>query len=99
MNDLPPSPPVGVSVSAWRHELEALRSEWWCMLLLGIAQIVLGTAALGTSFIASVVTVVLFGLLLLVGGIAQVIGTSGPASGAAFCCTCSWACSTWSTAI
>jgi uncharacterized membrane protein HdeD (DUF308 family) len=52
----------------------ALRNEWWCLLLLGVAQLVLGIAALGTSFIASVVTVVLFGLLLLIAGIAQVIG-------------------------
>ena len=75
MSDLPSTPPpAGPYGSALRHELIALRSEWWCLLLLGAVQIVLGMAALGTSFIASVVTVVLFGLLLLVGGIAQVIG-------------------------
>jgi uncharacterized membrane protein HdeD (DUF308 family) len=71
---IPPSPPVGAFSPAWRHELAALRGEWWCLLLLGVAQIVLGIAAFSTAFLASIVTVVLFGLLLLIAGIAQVIG-------------------------
>ena len=75
MNDLPPpSSPDDVLRPPLRHELAALRSQWWCLLLLGIAQILFGTAACSTAFLVSVVTVMMFGLLLLVGGIAQVIG-------------------------
>lgn len=55
-----------------RHELHDLRKEWWWFLLLGIALIVLGIIALGSSFVTSLAVVVFFGLLLVVGGAAQV---------------------------
>jgi uncharacterized membrane protein HdeD (DUF308 family) len=56
-----------------RHELHAMRKDWWWFLLLGLALVVLGTAALGSAVIASEAAVVFFGLMLLAGGIAQVI--------------------------
>ena len=66
---------LGSFRAAFRHELGALRSHWWCFLLLGIALVVLGTVAITTSFWTSVFTVVMFGMLLLVAGIAQLVGS------------------------
>jgi uncharacterized membrane protein HdeD (DUF308 family) len=45
-----------------------LRRNWGWFLALGILEIILGTIAIGASVIATVVTVVFFGWLLLVGG-------------------------------
>src|ERR1700676_749853 len=56
-----------------RHELHAMRKDWWWFLLLGVALVVLGLAALGSAVFFSEVAVVFFGLLLLAGGIAQVV--------------------------
>ena len=57
------------------HELQSLRSEWHWLLALGIALITLGTIAIGTSFFVSIVTVVMFGVLLLIGGIVQIVNS------------------------
>lgn len=57
-----------------RHELEALREQWWWFLLLGIGLVVLGSLSLGMSLIMTVTAVVLFGVFLLIGGIGQMIG-------------------------
>jgi uncharacterized membrane protein HdeD (DUF308 family) len=55
------------------HELGALRNDWWCIFALGISLVVFGVLAMGMSFFVSVVTVAIFGVLLLAGGIAQVL--------------------------
>ena len=55
------------------HELAALQSQWWCFLLMGVSLIVLGTIAVGSSFFVTVVTVALFGVLLLVAGITEIV--------------------------
>jgi uncharacterized membrane protein HdeD (DUF308 family) len=72
-----PESPVAAGLSplvvALRHELHAMRKDWLWFLLLGLALVVLGTAALGSAVFVSEVAVVFFGLLLLAGGIAQVI--------------------------
>jgi uncharacterized membrane protein HdeD (DUF308 family) len=75
MSDQPqPSNPAPESLAAvLRHELHAMRKDWWWFLLLGLSLIVLGTAALGSAVFVSEVAVVFFGLLLLAGGIAQVV--------------------------
>ena len=57
------------------HELAAKTSEWWWFLLLGIVLIILGALAIGVPVMVSVVAVTLFGILLLVGGVAQIIGS------------------------
>jgi uncharacterized membrane protein HdeD (DUF308 family) len=62
-------------VSASGHELHALRDQWWCFLILGIALVLLGATAVGSSFAASVTIVVLFGFLLLAGGVIQVVSS------------------------
>jgi uncharacterized membrane protein HdeD (DUF308 family) len=57
-----------------RHELTALRGNWLWFVLLGVALLVLGFVALGSLFIAGLATAVAIGALLLVSGIAEVIG-------------------------
>ncbi len=57
-----------------RHELAAIRASWFWFLILGIILIVVGTVAVAMPFVASVATAVAFGVLLLVGGIAQLAG-------------------------
>src|SRR5262249_60143669 len=55
--------------------LESLRKNWWLMLLFGIGLLVVGTFAVVVSqFIATLTTVIMFGSLLLVGGVLQVVG-------------------------
>src|SRR5215469_2117949 len=56
----------------FRHELEAIRGKWAWLLALGIILIVVGTIALGTPLVASLAAV--FGALLILGGIAQLVG-------------------------
>ena len=58
-----------------RHELHTLRDQWWCFLILGIALVVLGAIAIGSPIVATVPSVVLFGFLLLAGGVIQVISS------------------------
>ncbi|ODT99781.1 MAG: hypothetical protein ABS79_04090 [Planctomycetes bacterium SCN 63-9] len=58
-----------------RHELEVLRGEWLWFLILGILLIVIGTIAIGAPFVTGLTTAVIFGSLLLVGGVAQFIGS------------------------
>jgi uncharacterized membrane protein HdeD (DUF308 family) len=56
-----------------RHELETMKSEWYWFLLLGILLIVGGTLAIGYSVFATLVAVTFFGILLVVGGGAQIL--------------------------
>ena len=63
-------PPVG----SLRHDLAALRRNWLWFELLGIALIVLGLFALASVEIASLATAVVIGVLLLIGGVTEVIG-------------------------
>src|SRR5205814_1948652 len=57
-----------------RHELEAIRGNWGWILALGILLIIVGTIAVAMPFVASLASAVAFGALLLMGGIAQLIG-------------------------
>ena len=63
-----------------RHELNALRGNWFWFVLLGVALIVLGVIALGSVVIASLAAAVAIGALLLLGGAAEAVG--------AFWCRC-----------
>ena len=67
-----PASPIEEAV---RHELAELKKDWWWFLLLGIALIVLGIIALGAVFYVSLVTVVFFGVLLLIGGIGEIVSS------------------------
>ncbi len=63
-----------------RHELTALRGNWFWFVLLGVALVVLGTIALGSVAIASLAAAAAIGVLLLLGGVAEAVG--------AFWCRC-----------
>lgn len=64
--------PLGPSAG---HELHSLRDQWWCFLAMGIALAVLGTICIASPFVATMTSVVAFGVLLLAGGITQVISS------------------------
>ena len=55
------------------HELAELRKEWWWFLLLGLLLILSGTIAISYAFLASVTVITLFGFLLVLGGVAQIV--------------------------
>jgi uncharacterized membrane protein HdeD (DUF308 family) len=60
------------------HELQSLRKQWWCFLILGIVLLVLGAVAICSgvaTFFVSAITVVMFGFLLLFAGAAQVVSS------------------------
>jgi uncharacterized membrane protein HdeD (DUF308 family) len=52
---------------------ESLREIWVFLVVMGLALIVLGWAAIGSSFVASLATVLVFGLLLIVSALVQVV--------------------------
>ncbi|WP_422931519.1 HdeD family acid-resistance protein [Singulisphaera sp. PoT] len=57
-----------------RHGLDTLRGNWIWFVLLGIAISVLGLVALGSVVIASIASAVVIGVLILLGGIAEMVG-------------------------
>jgi uncharacterized membrane protein HdeD (DUF308 family) len=57
-----------------RHELDAIRGKWIWLVVLGIALIVLGTILLGFPVIATLATVTALGVLILLGGVMEVVG-------------------------
>jgi uncharacterized membrane protein HdeD (DUF308 family) len=50
-----------------------LHGCWGWFLALGIAMILLGTAAIGAQFVATLTSIILFGSLLLAGGVVQIV--------------------------
>jgi uncharacterized membrane protein HdeD (DUF308 family) len=62
-----------ISVDA-TAELKSLKGEWKWLVALGLMLVVVGTFAIGSSFAATMVSVALFGVIMLVGGIAQILG-------------------------
>jgi uncharacterized membrane protein HdeD (DUF308 family) len=64
----------GPLASELRHELNALRGNWFWFVLLGVALVILGIVALGAVVIASLAAAVAIGILLLMAGAAEVIG-------------------------
>jgi uncharacterized membrane protein HdeD (DUF308 family) len=68
---VPPVTPLGKAI---RHEIDAIRGEWIWLVVLGIALIVLGTILLGFPVITTLATVTFLGVLILVGGVMEVVG-------------------------
>ncbi|MDO5581832.1 MAG: HdeD family acid-resistance protein [Planctomycetia bacterium] len=56
-------------------EWKKLSKNWFPFLLLGIALMVLGFLAIGSSLFATVITVSLIGVLLMVGGVMQTVNS------------------------
>jgi uncharacterized membrane protein HdeD (DUF308 family) len=61
-------------VAELRHELSAIRGNWFWFVILGAVLIILGIVALGSVVIASLAAAVVIGFLLLVAGAGEVIG-------------------------
>lgn len=64
-----------LKVNALRRggDLAALSEIWVFLLGMGVALIVLGAVAIGSSAIATLATVMVFGVLLILGGLFQVV--------------------------
>lgn len=56
-----------------QHELKHLCEKWRWFMALGIGLVVLGMIAVGSTYVVGLLTVVLFGVLLLMGGVAQIV--------------------------
>jgi uncharacterized membrane protein HdeD (DUF308 family) len=54
-------------------ERSSLRGVWWLFLILGLVSIVVGFLAISSSFIATLASVTVLGVLLLIEGISEVI--------------------------
>ncbi len=54
-------------------EVDALRGTGLFLVVMGVALIILGFAAIGSAFIATFTTMLVFGILLIAGAVAQVI--------------------------
>lgn len=57
-----------------RHELEAIQGKWLWILILGIALVVLGTAAIGQAAVATFLAVAFLGWLLVFAGAVNGVG-------------------------
>jgi uncharacterized membrane protein HdeD (DUF308 family) len=66
---LQPSGPAG----PFAQELEQLRKNSIWLLILGIVLIIVGIAAIGSAFVATLTTVLVFGILLIIGGGVQIV--------------------------
>lgn len=58
-----------------RHELAAIRGQWGWFLALGIALVVLGTLAIAVPLVMTISVIVFVGVLLLMAGIAEAVGS------------------------
>ena len=72
--DLERRPLVAALRQELRHELDALRGNWFWFVILGVSLVVLGTVALGSVVIASLAAAAAIGVLLLLGGAAEAVG-------------------------
>ena len=66
--------PVGPTVEV-RHELGHLRSSWCWFMSLGVLLVVCGIVAVFFPVIASAVAVSVLGVLLIIGGVASIVGS------------------------
>src|SRR5262249_47797831 len=57
-----------------RHELDAIKGNWGWILGLGIALVIVGTIAVIMPLASTLATAIAIGALLLVAGIAQLLG-------------------------
>jgi uncharacterized membrane protein HdeD (DUF308 family) len=59
--------------SELRHELARMQQHWWWFLILGAAWILLGLVCLSSAVFTTNVAVALFGFLMFIAGIAQIV--------------------------
>jgi uncharacterized membrane protein HdeD (DUF308 family) len=60
-------------VAALYDERASLRRAWWLFLILGLVSIFVGLLAISSAFVATMASVVVFGVLLLIAGVTEVI--------------------------
>lgn len=68
MSSMPPP-----AESPWREELQHLRDAWLLLLILGISLVIVGILAMISSFVATLATVTVFGTLVFIGGVLQLV--------------------------
>jgi uncharacterized membrane protein HdeD (DUF308 family) len=64
---------IALADSSRTHELHALRNQWWCFLLLGLAMVVLGTFCIIDPLVPTLASVIVLGFVLMAAGITQII--------------------------
>src|SRR5262245_66477181 len=84
-SDLELRPLVAALRQELRHELDALRGNWFWFVILGVSLVVLGTVALGSAVIASLAAAAAIGVLLLLGGAAEAVGACWCRCWSGFC--------------
>jgi uncharacterized membrane protein HdeD (DUF308 family) len=68
------SPLLPVSPIASMHdELTSLRNHWWLYFTLGLVTVIVGFVAISSVVVATLATVFVYGVLLLIAGITEVI--------------------------
>jgi len=67
---LTPAPTIA---AVTHHEREHLRRLWWLFLALGLVSIFVGFLAISATWVATLASVFVFGVLLLVAGVTEVI--------------------------
>ena len=65
--------PQGDPANVLSAEMESLRASWFGLLIMGALLIVVGLVAISSSFIATLATVVMLGILLMVGGAVEIV--------------------------
>jgi uncharacterized membrane protein HdeD (DUF308 family) len=58
-----------------RHELEVIKGHWVWILVLGIILVITGTVAVSAPLVATLATALVIGSLVLLAGVAQLVGT------------------------
>jgi uncharacterized membrane protein HdeD (DUF308 family) len=58
-----------------RHELEVIKGHWVWILVIGIILVLVGSLALSTPLVATFATTLAIGSLVLIAGVAQLVGT------------------------
>jgi uncharacterized membrane protein HdeD (DUF308 family) len=70
-----PLTPGALAFRELRHELQAIRGNWFWFVLLGIGLIVLGFIALSSYVIASIATAIGLGAIVLTSGLFEAVGS------------------------
>jgi uncharacterized membrane protein HdeD (DUF308 family) len=63
--------PQAPAVNPFAEELKAIQKSWFWLLILGIALIVVGFLAMGSSLLTTLIFEIVFGILFLVGSCAE----------------------------
>jgi len=69
-------------------ELAPLRAKSGWIIALGVVYVAAGLVALGSVVFATVVSVFVVGIMMLIAGVAEVINAFQIKTGASFCCGC-----------